>query len=298
MVLLDLYSRRKRNANKVGDDVYQYDTMSEKLRNQVLFVVDRWDDGFRAYDTVTYPIYNTVVNALRTELGIKKLSRSYNCEDNEEFHEWFLAHSEVDELLDAIELCVRVGRFCHKKLNRYDRVENDIAEINARMLEAGFGYQIEDVNIYQLNSTFIHKQITVPSLELLSGDEYITANDEFRQAYQEFNNGNYDDCIHDCCNAFESVLKIILTAKGWAFSANDPAKKLLAVAFDQELIPAYMQAEFTGLRTILESGVPTVRNKDGGHGAGATPRKIPKHIAAFQLHQTAAAIVLLVEAAK
>ena len=59
-----------------------------------------------------------------------------------------------------------------------------------------------------------------------------------------------------------------------------------------------MQNEFTGLRTILESGTPTVRNKAAGHGAGPNPRNIPRHIAAFQLHQTAAAIVLLIQAAE
>jgi hypothetical protein len=59
-----------------------------------------------------------------------------------------------------------------------------------------------------------------------------------------------------------------------------------------------MQNSFTGLRTILESGVPTTRNKTAGHGTGATPRNIPRYIAEFQLHQTAAAILLLVAAAK
>jgi hypothetical protein len=59
-----------------------------------------------------------------------------------------------------------------------------------------------------------------------------------------------------------------------------------------------MQTEFTGLRTILEGGVGTVRNKAGGHGAGENKREVPRHVAAFQLHQTAAAILLLVEAAE
>ena len=80
--------------------------------------------------------------------------------------------------------------------------------------------------------------------------------------------------------------------------ATDPASKLLKAVFDNKLIPDYMQNEFSGLRTILESGVPTVRNKDGGNGAGVNPRNIPAHIAGFQLHQTGAAIVLLIEAAK
>lgn len=297
MALPDLYSRRKRQRNTNSADVYQYDEMPLKLRTQALHIFDRWNEGFM-YDT-SNPIYKDACDMLRVELGVKSLTGRYHNGSDDEFHQWFSAHSDIDELLDAVEICVRLGGYYQQhRSHRYDNVENDVTELNARMLEAGFGYQIDGGQVLQISSTVIHSDVVVPAMSLLSDHKFATANDEFRQAYQEFNQGNYDDCIHDCCNAFESVLKIILTNKGWAFSPNDTASKLLAVAFSNDLIPSYMQKEFTGLRTILESGVPTVRNKDGGHGAGSTPRNIPKHIAAFQLHQTAAAIILLVEAAK
>lgn len=300
MALPNLYSRRKRLANKKEDDVYQYDTISGKLRNQILHIFDRWNKGFYSYRTTSSnPIYDSAVSALRTELGVQTLHGRFSSDADVEFHEWFTKHSIIDELLDAIEICVRLGSYWYdQSRSKYPKFSEDFDELNARLLEAGFGFQIEGGQIIEIGSTFIHKEITVPTLYLLSEIEYKNAEDEFRQAYQEFNQGNYDDCIHDCCNAFESVLKIILTKKGWKFSVNDTAKKLLEIAFSNDLIPSYMQNEFTGLRTILESGVPTVRNKDGGHGAGVNQRKIPKHIAAFQLHQTAAAIKLLIEAAR
>lgn len=300
MVLPNLYSRRKRSASKVDADVYQYEDMPIKLRNQMLHIFDRWNNGFRGYNKPDEPIYKDAVEILRTELGVKSLTGRYHSSEDEEFHAWFISHNELDEILDAVEVCVRMGAFYERKggFHDYSGFSTDVEELNARMLEAGFGYQVEDGQIIQISSTFTHKEVTVPALSLLSGPQFHTANEEFRQAYQEFNQGNYDDCIHDCCNAFESVLKVILTEKGWAFSPNDAASKLIAVAFANGLIPTYMQNEFTGLRTILESGVPTVRNKDGGHGAGTNPRNIPRYVAAFQLHQTAAAIILLIEAAK
>lgn len=58
------------------------------------------------------------------------------------------------------------------------------------------------------------------------------------------------------------------------------------------------QSEFSGLRCVLESGVPTARNKLGGHGQGAQIVTVPGYLAAFVIHQTAAAIVFLVEAHK
>jgi hypothetical protein len=273
MALPNLYSRRKRLAEKQGDDVYQYHRISSKLRNQILFILEEWD---RKLHSSGVRIAKTTVEMMRQELGETCLSNGYPSNDAEE-----LRYSASQSYGNAEQY-----------------YEDGVSEMNARMLEDGFGFQIENGQAIQISSTFIHKEVTIPALGLLSSAEYKPAEEEFRQAYSEFNLGNFDDCIHDCCNAFESVLKIILTNKGWSFDPNDPARKLLAVAFDNTLIPSYMQNEFNGLRTILESGVPTVRNKDGGHGAGVNPRNIPKHIAAFQLHQTAAAIVLLVEAAK
>jgi hypothetical protein len=272
--------------------------MSPKLRQQILFILDTWEGRFRTYSNGE-PVFAVINSIMRKELGTTKLS-SYSSDEIDEFKQWFRAHEEVDDLLDSLEVAVRAAKYysAERQDGSDERVAAEVAELNARALEDGFGYQIEGEQVIKIGSTYLHKEATVPALNLLAAKEYIYADKEFRQAYDEFRSGNFDDCIHDCCNAFESVLKVILNGKGWAFNPTDTAKKLLAVAFDNGLIPSYMQNEFTGLRTILESGVPTVRNKEGGHGTGVNPRNIPKHIAMFQLHQTAAAIVLLVEAAK
>lgn len=133
---------------------------------------------------------------------------------------------------------------------------------------------------------------------LLSDPGYAAANQEFLSAHSAYRSGEYEDALTDCAKAFESVLKVIAHKKGWSVAGNASAKALLDAAFANGLVPAFLQGEFAGLRSILESGVPTVRNRSSAHGAGITPRTIPKHLAAFQLHQTAAAIVFLVEAAE
>jgi len=50
----------------------------------------------------------------------------------------------------------------------------------------------------------------------------------------------------------------------------------------------------SALRSLLEGGVPTGRNKLSGHGQGATPTTVPEHIVSYVLHMAAAAIVFLV----
>lgn len=49
--------------------------------------------------------------------------------------------------------------------------------------------------------------------------------------------------------------------------------------------------------TLLESGVPTVRNRQSGHGHGVQVSDVSPHLARYALHLTAATILLLVECA-
>jgi hypothetical protein len=76
------------------------------------------------------------------------------------------------------------------------------------------------------------------------------------------------------------------------------AKALLEILFNQELIPAALQSHFTALRTTLEAGLPTVRNRTSGHGQGTEPVAIPDYLAAYALHLAAANIVMLIQAHK
>ena len=98
--------------------------------------------------------------------------------------------------------------------------------------------------------------------------------------------------------SFESTLKIICEQRNWAFAGKGQAKDLIDAVFKNELIDPIRQSEFGALRSTLESGAPTGRNRLGGHGQGSDPITVPGYLAAYVLHQTAAAIVFLVEAHK
>ena len=59
-----------------------------------------------------------------------------------------------------------------------------------------------------------------------------------------------------------------------------------------------MQSQFTSLKSLLETGVPTVRNRLGGHGQGIEPIVVPDTIASYALNLTASNILLLIELEK
>lgn len=91
-------------------------------------------------------------------------------------------------------------------------------------------------------------------------------------------------------------MKTICKKSGWSYSERATAKDLINVMFKNELIPKYLETYFASLRSLLESGVPTVRNKTSGHGQGEFPVDVPEYLASYVLHLTASNIVLLVEA--
>ena len=82
----------------------------------------------------------------------------------------------------------------------------------------------------------------------------------------------------------------------WPHDPNATANPLIQVLFDRGLIPPFWNQHFSALRATLEAGVPTARNRLGGHGQGTQVVEVPGYLVAYVLHQTASAIVFLAEA--
>jgi hypothetical protein len=70
------------------------------------------------------------------------------------------------------------------------------------------------------------------------------------------------------------------------------------VLFNRGLIPAELASHFAGLRSSMESGLPTLANRTSRHGQGSTPTEVPDHYVAYALHLVASNIVFLIECNK
>ena len=162
--------------------------------------------------------------------------------------------------------------------------------------EHGVGYQFESGEVIRVDSQFVHAEVVRPALALLSASAFAGAEKEFLNAHEHYRHGRYEEAIAEALKAFESAMKSICTKRKWSFNTTDTAKQLLDACIREGLVPASLQSEFSALRSVLESGVPTIRNKQAGHGAGPVPRTIPAHLAAYALHLTAASIVFLIAA--
>ncbi|HEX2898786.1 MAG TPA: hypothetical protein VHS96_03605, partial [Bacteroidia bacterium] len=141
-----------------------------------------------------------------------------------------------------------------------------------------------------------HSEVTLPAIQLLSRPKFHGANLEYLRGHEHYRHGRNSECLVECLKAFESTMKIICQEKGWPFNPNkDTSSKLIAICLSNNLIPSSYQSQFTSLKSLLNDGIPTVRNRTSGHGQGAVPRTVNDDITRYGLNLTGSNIIFLVE---
>ncbi|PLX67460.1 MAG: hypothetical protein C0607_21595 [Azoarcus sp.] len=302
MGVFDLFSKRQRRARGEVPDVYVYDKLPHELRVQVVhiiqdaFGVDNY--GKRSAEGA----YEFVKLTLCREYGLFELVE-YPESDQDSIFNFFLQEKSVERALDVVELCFKVinrviaedHSYQYNTVRKMDAADA-ITELNERFREHGIGFQFESSELIRIDSEFLHSEAVKPALTVLRGSGFQGANEEFLLAHEHYRHGRHKECLVDCLKAFESTMKAICKLRGWTTKPNDTAKTLVATCFANGLLPAYLDSQFASLRSVLESGVPTVRNKNGGHGQGAVPVVVPEYMARYALNLTATSVLFLVDA--
>ena len=296
MGIVDIFSKRQRRLRREIPDVYQYADLPITFRRQVVFILrDVLKSDGPDYADQTYECFQAIHDLLAREFGVFELE-VHSPTPQEGVCNFLLNTGDVEEALSVIELSLRFARQAQQDhWEGYPKmtVNEAVVELNTRFREHGIGYQFESNEIMRVDSQFLHQEAVKPALQLLSATHYAGANKEFLTAHEHYRHQRYGEAVNECLKALESTLKVICKQRRWPVDETATANKLLQIVFEQDLVPNYLQSQFSGLRSVLESGVPTIRNREGGHGAGAEPRQIPQHLAAYVLHLTASAIVFL-----
>lgn len=306
MAVFDIWSRRQKPA----PEVLTYDKIPHALRIQLLHAMDdaaqlihdRTIPGYMAIGTEGKDCFATACQRLRRELGKGKLEsrvpRSPSQKGLREEFTTFFENCETEHVLDAIEIVMRLIENAQAYLDQTCNAQTVGAEINARFRQHGIGYQYEAGQVIVESNRVLHAEATLPALQLLSDPAYKGANEEFLKAHEHYRHGRYGECLNECLKAFESTMKIVCDRKGWTYGETATARKLIEICLDHKLVPIFSQQQLTSLRTLLESGVPTARNKQSGHGQGSQLVQVPDILARYALHLTAANVVLLADSAK
>lgn len=298
---LNLYSRRKKDRSGSVDPL-TYDAIDDATRVRLVHVFRGY---FTFHDAHTYWEY--IVKVLREERGVFHLTERSRYTENveEEVLHYLLGEKSVDSTLDCIELICKI--MLHS--STYDpyrptKAKSAIESVNRWLAEASIGYEfvIQDepanCEIIQISDRASHSEIVVPALHVLTDRRLATANSEFLSALAHLRKSEWGDAISEAAKSLESVLKTIAAEKKWPHDpSRDTLKKLLDLAIKNGGHDAMWQSHFDAVRVLLESGLGTARNRLDAHGQGATPRKVPEHLARFAVHQAAAAILFFSSAA-
>lgn len=287
--------------NRKPIEVFTYDSIPQELKIQLSFI---WKKFFKQLDlNTTYELWERIYQIICEAEG-KEYLATYGHEiignENGVFA-YFKSCTDVNkclfvihEVLKSIVYIPEVIEILNLKSKIDYKPEEVILDVNSRFLEHGIGFEFRNREFIRIDNKLLHQDVIIPTLYFLSEPEFHNANDEYLSAHKHFRHGRTKECLNDCLKALETTLKIICHQNGWVPERGETAKHLLDLCFQHGLIPTYLTNHFSGLRSTLESGVPTLRNKLGGHGQGTQRLEVPMHYASYMLYLTGTTINFLV----
>lgn len=303
MAIFDLFSKRQKRLRGEVPDLYTYDEIPQTPRVQIVHIIRDAIGEDKDYYRKPEGVYEFLHDTLCREYGKFSLGKGYNESHKEQVLNFLLQTTKTEEVIDVIELSFKyIDRIIKNDYQQYTycttvkiKPDDAVLELNERFKENGIGYSFDGSEIIRVDSTYIHSEITKPVIALLWNNKFKGANEEYLKAHEHYRHGRNKECLTECLKAFESTMKVICKEKGWAYNQTDAAKKLIQICFQNGLVPTFTQNQFTSLQNLLESGIPTIRNKLGGHGQGQTPQTVDDEMTRYGLNLAGTNIIFLVE---
>lgn len=294
-MIYEPYSRRMKNNIENKSDVYIYDKISLKFRNQVIYI---------AQDILFDSDWEKIRNIMVRELGVENLAIKkgyYKYTSKEECQAFIRNCEEYENVLDIIELIAREISIKLKYDNK--RLEEVINELNYRFKDNDLGYQFINDELIRVDNELIHKEIIKPAIKLLYDEDFKGACKEFFEAYDDYRNKKYESAITNVEKAFESTMKTICEKLNYTYDKErDTASILIGRLQTNNFIPKYERAGFNDLNSLMKNlknslgdNLPVVRNKMSAHGAGVEVREVSEYIVEYAINMCATNIVYLVK---
>ena len=308
--IFDTYSRRKPS----NSHQYKPDQISSETRSRILMLYSnglteerRMEAEFHVRD-----FWREIHQSLRYLLGRHNVSGQSGISEAEDLTQ-FLNKCNSEQFFDFIELTFKQDnsrRVMYSidevvdTINQFFRFGNEPYQLTP-MVEVRFdnqgtlvpngyfppsgGVTVEVAaypKVIRVDEEITHIEATVPALSVLETPHFKAADGELRQAMEDYRKGNYDDCLRNCGNALESVMKVLCNKNRWPYKETDTADPLLKSIIANSSLDKFFEQPF-----ML---IATMRNRlSTAHGAGTSVRSVDRHIAQYAITATAGAIVLL-----
>ncbi|SMD45084.1 hypothetical protein SAMN00777080_3726 [Aquiflexum balticum DSM 16537] len=299
MATYNTYSKR----NNSLPDVFRYDILSSKLKSQIFHI---WNKYFNqeCYEDIRPLIFKNIYQIICEEEGVKNLHTNspFGMRSNEvEIEDYFEKTRYVEKELDIIEIVFHKMTTAEDVGSRqynfkpFYFFKDAVIDLNQRFRENGVGYEYSNGKIIRVDNKLLHRESVQETLQLLTEPEFENANEEYLNALSHCRNGRKSESLNDCLKAFESTMKIICKIKGFSFNDSYTAKPLINTLLSNKFIPEYQQSQFNAIKQLLESSVPTIRNKNSGHGQGAKKINISEPLVNYMIYLTGSTIRYLIE---
>ena len=297
--------RNKKLSDEV--DIYIYDNLPTPFRNQLFFIIEEVIVKFNKHldSVLSYSdridLWETTHNLFCREKGIKEMdSRSIYYRSKIEN---FIDEASDADVLDFIDLAFSYLSYISRKIQLYDSwrdtdktIKDAIGELNERFQQHRLGYEFVNEALIRIDDIVIHSEYVKPALNLLHGNGFEGAEEEYTKAFEALRKRDYKSSIIEAEKAFESTVKVICEKKGYQYNPEkDAARKLLNVLKTNQYFPSYMESHLDAIVSTLENGAPVVRNKTAGHGQGKEIIDIPDTYAKYVIGLVAVNIVFLVQ---
>ncbi len=303
MPVFHLFSKRQKKLSGSVKDVYIHDALPNVLKVQIIHILTDAIGNPDRFNTRIDDVYKYLHDSICREFGVFNLGTQYQTTQEALFN--YFLRAGFEQSMDIIEFSFNYIDNVIRNDKEYRLLvfhgiqkstpDDFINELNRRFKENAIGYQYEAGIIIKMDSTFVHNEIVKPTINLLWNEKFLGANEEYLKAHEHYKQGRNKECLAECLKAFESTMKIICKEKGWKYDEKDTSKNLIQECFKNNLIPSYIQNQFTSLSSLLESGIPTIRNRVGGHGQGQVPQKVDGELTRYGLNLTGTNIIFLVE---
>ncbi len=281
-MIIDVYSIRETDNIT---DIFKYDNPSQIFKNRLFYLMK---DEMKIIEFVK--LYKDIT----LHWGItRNISETY-LESPAVFQNDFINGFEklinnqnnINFYLDLIELFL---------VQYSGNKQTVLKSINKILLLDSLGYQIDEIKnqVIRIDSSHTYQDIIKPTLLLLNDDKFKNIDDEYRKAFEELKNGNYETVLVEANKAFESTMKIICDLKAYGQPNKHNVTALIAHLRQNDFITNFQDEKFNGLAKTLES-ISITRNNQAGHGQGSQARNLSVIFAEYALRVTASNILLLI----
>jgi len=199
--VLDLFSKRQKQFRGEMPEVYQYETIPNPLRVQIVHIVRDAIGKNRYGNDYCGRAFKYIHDSLCREYGLFRLDERAT-EYSEAVINFFLSCPELEKSMDVIELFFQViDTYVRTEDYRYStsrRMESDsaIEELNSRFKEHGVGFQFESKQMVRVDSQYLHSEAVKPALYLLGNEKrFKGANEEFLKAHEHYR--HKPECVND-----------------------------------------------------------------------------------------------------